>query len=184
MIGRYPRQGERTARSAPGIVLALAVLAAGCGHANSSTPATTSSSPSASPAPSAAPTSSAASAKAQITADWVTFFAGTTPASKKIALLQNGDQFAAVIRAQASSALAKGSAARVSSVTLSGPSSAKVTYTILLGGQPALSDQTGIAVLESGTWKVGQASFCGLLTLEGQHLPQCAASGGSSSPSP
>jgi len=29
-----------------------------------------------------------------------------------------------------------------------------------------LPNQAGVAVLQGGTWKVGVASFCGLLTLE------------------
>ncbi len=39
-------------------------------------------------------------------------------------------------------------------------------YDILVGGTPALKNQTGTAVYQNGTWKVGVASFCGLLTLE------------------
>ena len=46
------------------------------------------------------------------------------------------------------------------------PSQAKVTYSILIGGQSALANQAGVAVYQGGTWKVGLASFCGLLTLE------------------
>jgi len=41
-----------------------------------------------------------------------------------------------------------------------------VKYDILLNGTPALTNQTGTAVQENGTWKVGVTSFCGLLTLE------------------
>jgi hypothetical protein len=51
-------------------------------------------------------------------------------------------------------------------VTLVSPARGKVSYSILLGGQPALSGQTGVAVLQDGTWKVGLASFCGLLATE------------------
>jgi hypothetical protein len=51
-------------------------------------------------------------------------------------------------------------------VVLVSPAQAKVTYSILLGGQPALSHQTGVAVKQGGTWKVGVASFCGLLAVE------------------
>jgi hypothetical protein len=43
---------------------------------------------------------------------------------------------------------------------------ADVTYNIVVGGSPALSNQTGTAILQNGTWKVGDASFCGLLALE------------------
>jgi hypothetical protein len=41
-----------------------------------------------------------------------------------------------------------------------------VNYNILLDGQPALKNQSGSAVFQDGTWKVGVASFCGLLSLE------------------
>ena len=43
---------------------------------------------------------------------------------------------------------------------------ATVTYDILVSGTPELKNQTGTAVLQGGTWKVGVTSFCGLLTLE------------------
>jgi hypothetical protein len=54
----------------------------------------------------------------------------------------------------------------VTSVTLASATQAKVTYTILENGKPALPNQTGIAVKQGGTWKVSIASFCGLLTQE------------------
>ena len=38
---------------------------------------------------------------AQITANWEAFFNGKTDAAKKIALLQNGDKFSTIIKAQA-----------------------------------------------------------------------------------
>jgi hypothetical protein len=44
---------------------------------------------------------------------------------------------------------------------------AKVTYDILLSGTPVLTNQSGSAVLQDGTWKVSTTSFCGLLTLNG-----------------
>jgi hypothetical protein len=45
-------------------------------------------------------------------------------------------------------------------------STAAVTYNILLGSSPALSGQAGTAVYQNGIWKVGDVSFCVLLTLE------------------
>jgi hypothetical protein len=39
-------------------------------------------------------------------------------------------------------------------------------YNILVSGTPELKNQTGMAVLQNGTWKVSVASFCGLLTIE------------------
>jgi hypothetical protein len=56
---------------------------------------------------------------------------------------------------------------------------AVVKYTILFGGQPALSNQTGVAVHENGVWKVADSSFCALLTLEdnGKAPPVCSSVG-------
>jgi hypothetical protein len=51
-------------------------------------------------------------------------------------------------------------------VTLVSPTQAKVIYSIFVGGTPALPNQSGVAVLQNGTWKVGDQSFCGLLTVE------------------
>jgi hypothetical protein len=47
-------------------------------------------------------TSATAAEKAQVVRTWTTFFAGSTPASKKVELLQDGRRFAALIEAQAS----------------------------------------------------------------------------------
>lgn len=143
-----------------GTVLVLAACG-GSGHPASS--ATQSSSPSPS---SAASTMSPLAAKSEIKSNWATFFDGKTPVPKRVALLQNGQVFAPVIRAQAGSPLATAATAKVTKVTLVSASEANVVYTILVGGKPALSNQHGIAVFEDGTWKVGDASFCGLLTIE------------------
>jgi len=115
------------------------------------------------------------SPKTQIQRAFATFFDGTSPAKTKIKLLQNGSQFATVIDAQAKSSIAKGTSAKVSKVTIISPSTATVVYTIYLGGQPALKDQSGEAVKLGGAWKVGDSSFCGLISLEGTKVPACAA---------
>ena len=138
-------------------VLPLAVAACGSkssGTASSATPSAT---------PSAAASSSTATL---ITSDWRTFFNGATPAARKIALLQNGQQFATTIQAQASSPLAKASQAQVTAVTVTSPTAAAVTYSIVENGQVALPGQKGQAVLEGGVWKVSAPSFQALLKLE------------------
>ncbi len=118
-------------------------------------------------------TNSAAAGK--IKTDWIAFFAGSSAAKHKIALLQNGQSFAAIIDAQASSSLAKSVAAKVSAVTVTSATKAKVHYSLTLGGMPALTNQTGVAVLQGGTWKVGDQSYCGLLALEQVKTPACKA---------
>lgn len=106
------------------------------------------------------------------------FFDGSTTADQKIAALENGQAFADTIRAQADSPIAKGSKATVSSVTSADATHANVVYTISLNGTAALPDQSGTAVQADGTWKVSQASFCALLSLEMQGKPPapCSAS--------
>jgi hypothetical protein len=43
--------------------------------------------------------------------------------------------------------------------------SATVNYNLVSGSSTLLSGQTGTAVYEDGTWKVGDASLCGLFKL-------------------
>ena len=77
-----------------------------------------------------------------------------------------GPLFEPIIKAQAGSPLASSATSSVSSVTIASPTQAKVVYSILVGGSPALTNQPGVAVYQSGIWKVGDQSFCALLTLE------------------
>ena len=174
---------------APALVLALALTAAACSSSSSSTPASspTSSTPAA-PASSAAPSSAAPSssspaaaaggnAKAQITTNWEAFFNGQTSAAKKIALLENGQKFASVINAQAGSGLAGSAGAKVTAVVVNSPTKATVSYDITLSGTTALANQTGTAVYQNGTWKVGDVSFCQLLKLENAGTAPSVCSG-------
>jgi hypothetical protein len=140
---------------------ALAAVAAACGSSGSST---SSSSPAAK-APSASAASGSA-AQAQIKAHWVAFFSPRTPAGRRVSLLQDGQELAPVIRSQAGSGLAAQASAKVTRVTLVSARQARVTYTVLESGRPVLANQTGVAVWQDGTWKVGVASFCRLLALE------------------
>jgi hypothetical protein len=161
--------------AAPALGVALAATMAACSSSSTSTAtaqpssATSASSPSAvasSPASSSSGAAASGNAKAQITANWEAFFNGQTSAAKKISLLQNGQKFAAVIKAQAGSGLASSAGAKVTAVVVNSATSATVTYDITLSGATALGNQTGTAVYEGGTWKVGDVSFCQLLKLE------------------
>jgi hypothetical protein len=162
------------ARRVPQQILLVCALAAGiaaCSSSGNSSSSGASSSPSSAPSSASAPVTSASpvsssGATAAITADWEAFFSPKTPVAKRVSLLQDGQTFASVIKSQAGSGLASSATAKVTKVAVVSPSQAKVTYTILLGGQPALSNQSGVAVKQGGTWKVGVASFCGLLTVE------------------
>ncbi len=163
------------ARRALVVIAALAsVPLAGCSSSTHSSAANTTT---AAPAP-AAPTSAVAldtsnPAVKQISAAFVSFFDGKTPADQKIALVENGSTFAPAIAAQAKSPMAAGSAATVSAVTLTDPAHAAVTYSILVNGSPALPNQNGAAVDVGGQWKVAAATYCGLLKLQGGAPAQC-----------
>jgi hypothetical protein len=120
--------------------------------------------------PSATSTSSASSAvsadEKAITANWTAFFDPKTPVAQRVSLLQNGSTFASVISAQAGSSLAASASAQVTKVTVITTSEAAVTYNILVAGTAMLKNQAGSAVYQDGKWKVGDTSFCSLLTLE------------------
>jgi hypothetical protein len=159
-----------TRRFASWILLACVASAgvAACGSSGGST-STPSSSPSSSAAaqPSASSTSSTVAADQKtIAANWTAFFNPKTPVAQRVALLQDGSQFSSIIKSQAGGGLAASATAKVTKVTVITSSQAAVTYTILLDGQPALSNQKGTAVYQDGGWKVGVTSFCGLLSLE------------------
>jgi hypothetical protein len=174
------RQSARHLLLAPALIGGLGLAVAGCGassgtasSSSSAEPSSPASASSASGTPSSGSTTSATSApaapsgaQAQIEANWAAFFLSSTPISRRVALLENGSQFQSVIKAQASSPLASSATAKVAKVTLTSPTKAKVIYTIFVGGAPALTKQNGVAVKQNGIWKVGDQSFCGLLTVE------------------
>jgi hypothetical protein len=113
-----------------------------------------------------------AAAEAQIKSAYQKFFSGQTSVSDRAAVLQDGAKFKSVIQAFASNPLAKNVNVTVSSVKLQGANTAKVVYTVKLGGV-ALPKQTGTAVLQTGSWKVGDASLCKLVSLQGSTPSVC-----------
>ncbi|HLK00636.1 MAG TPA: hypothetical protein VKU39_12105 [Streptosporangiaceae bacterium] len=154
--------------------------------AAASSPAAQSSTAQSSTAQSSAPATSGSSepasgsgAEAAIKANWVAFFSGSTTPSQKIALLQNGQTFAAIVNDPQYQQLSQAATATVHSVTING-TTATVTYDVGIGGSGlGLNGQKGTAVYENGVWKVGDASFCGLITLEhgGQKQGACQSVG-------
>jgi hypothetical protein len=116
---------------------------------------------------SAEPTSGPAGVAA-ITANWKTVFNGKVSIPTRLALLQDGSQVASFVNALSKTSFGSattGSTATVSSVKITSPSQATVDYEVLLLGTPLLKNQVGTAVYLDGTWKVGIASFCGLVKL-------------------
>jgi hypothetical protein len=155
---------------APALALALALAVAACSSSSSSSSssASSSSAPASSAPASSAPASSASgssAAVAEITANWEKFFNFGTPTSERVALLQNGSAFSSAISALSKIPLASGIGAKVTSVTVNSATSATVNYNLVSGSSTLLSGQTGKAVYEDGTWKVGDASLCGLFKL-------------------
>ena len=143
--------------------LAAVLAAAGCGGGGHGKAAST------------APVPSTPAAERAAVADvWQRFFDGSTQASAKVALLQNGAAFAQTIEAQAKSPLAKQSSAKVSKVVLVSATRATVFYAIDLSGKPALPHQRGVAIKDGGRWQVAQTSFCALLKLEGAPPAACS----------
>ena len=159
--------------AAPALGLALAATVAACSSSSSSPaaspPSSASSATSAAPssaAPSSPGTGSTAEAAAQIKANWEKFFESSTPLAERVKLLQNGAALESAIKAFSSLPLASGLGAKVTNVTVDSATKATVTYDITSsGGTALLSGQKGTAVYQDGTWKVGTASLCGLLTL-------------------
>jgi hypothetical protein len=162
-------------RKSPLIILgcALAGAVAACGSSGSSTSAASNSpssaaasSPAASSAPASSPAPTGSAAATAIAADWTAFFSAKTPVNTRIGLLEDGPEFAALIKAQANSGAATAASAKVITVTMTSPTQATVIYDIVVSGSPVLSGQKGVSVLQGSTWKVGVSSFCGLVTLE------------------
>jgi hypothetical protein len=113
-----------------------------------------------------------AAAQAQIKSAYEKFFSGRTSVADRVALLQDGPRFKPVIQAFANNPLAKNVSATVSSVTLQRGNRARVVYTVKLGSA-GLPKQTGTAVLQNGTWKVGDVSLCKLVALQGSTPSAC-----------
>ena len=168
----------------------VAALTATACSSNGSSPSTTAPATTSSSAPAASgsagasgsaspgsPATGTGTPVAQITANWMTFFSSSTPTAKRVALLQNGSAFSSAISSFSSNPLAAGISAKVLSVTLTSSTQATVKYEIDgPGGTTLLPNQTGTAVLEGGVWKVGDTSFCALLTLAGGKIPSACKS--------
>ncbi|WP_328392744.1 hypothetical protein [Nocardia sp. NBC_00416] len=166
---------SRTRRSAALFAMLTLTAAAvvGCGDSEDDAAAATS-------APAA--TSSAAAAAAspevqkEITDAFVTFFDGTAPPATRAGLVEKGDAFKPFLEGMASDPRASGTSVTVSGVQVVDDKTADVTYTLLLGGNPVLPDQSGQAIKEGDTWKVAAMTFCALLAVQGsgQAIPACS----------
>ncbi len=112
------------------------------------------------------------SAQDQIKSAYETFFSGKSSVQDRVAVLQDGPRFKKLVASFASNPLAKNASATVGTVTMQGANEAKVTYTVKLGNS-ALPKQTGTAVRQDGTWKVGYLGLCKLVALQGTTPAVC-----------
>ena len=112
-------------------------------------------------------------AKKEITTNWEQFFASTTTVQAREQLLENGSQFAGLMTTEFNALGSQSPSAIVSSVDVVSSTSANVYYKVELNKQPILTGQKGQAVFQDGTWKVGDATLCGLLSMDGQHPAIC-----------
>jgi hypothetical protein len=110
-------------------------------------------------------------ASAQIRSAYEQLFSPKTSVPDRVAVLQDGSRFKSLVTSFASNPLAKNVSVDVSSVKQSG-NQAKVVYTVKFGGT-SLPKQTGTAVLQDGKWKVGFASLCKLVALQGSVPSAC-----------
>jgi hypothetical protein len=157
---RYQAQARRVLL-APAVALAVTAAVAAC---SSSASSSSSSAPASSaPATNGGGAAGNVTAITEIKANWVKFFSSSTPNSERAALLQNGQTFASAIKSFASNPLASQVSAKVDLVTLTSATQAAVKYDLTAAGNSVASGQTGTAVLQDGTWKVGDDVFCGLL---------------------
>jgi hypothetical protein len=159
---------------------ALAAAVAACGSSGPSHPSTSPTTPSATSTSTSTTSGSTSAAITAIKTNWTKFFNFKTATSNQVALLQNGSDFTSAINGMKGNPIASGANAKVLSVTNVTPTTATVKYDVLLGTAMALPNQTGTAVYEDGTWKVGDASLCGLLGLElkkSQLPPACSSAG-------
>ncbi|MEU4413104.1 hypothetical protein [Nocardia salmonicida] len=153
-----------------GLVAIAVATVTGCGSDDESS---TSSSTTSAVATSATTAATDPAAVKSITDAYVLFFDGKAPADKKVAVVEKGAAFTPLLQAQAANPQAQSTSVTVGGVKLIDANNADVTYSLLMGGNPVLPDQTGQAVREGGQWKVAAATYCALMAIQGGTSPAC-----------
>ncbi|WP_338120184.1 hypothetical protein [Streptomyces agglomeratus] len=158
-------------------MLVLAPAAAACGD-DDDAPEAPARSPALGTSPPATPERDApadpAAARAEVEKNWKTFFDPGTPVNDKAKVLEDGDRMQPLLTAFAKDPNAKRSSATVTDVKFTSATGADVTYDLLVGGQPALPDSKGSAVLQDEVWKVSVKTLCALVQLSGNaSAPGC-----------
>ena len=162
----------RTFGIAVAVVAGLTLVACGSSggkSSNSTPPVTTTTSK-----PSSSSSFDRPAAEAEIKKNWEAFFSKDTPLAKKLDYVQHGDTLKTAVQQFASDPRTKQSAAKVTGVFASSPTTATVNYQVLLSGKVALPNAVGTAVFEDGVWKVSDSTLCGLVGLMGgPKIPGC-----------
>jgi hypothetical protein len=118
------------------------------------------------------PTANPATAKADITTLYRNFFSSSIPQAKT--MLEDG---ASLSKAFQIANKLKGSvteSAKVKTVTLTGPTSADVTFELDGNGSPLIQNSDGKAVFQNGHWLVAKQTFCALVSLGySKPIPNC-----------
>ncbi|MFZ2177550.1 MAG: hypothetical protein WAW17_26700 [Rhodococcus sp. (in: high G+C Gram-positive bacteria)] len=164
----------RRGLAAFGLVAVLAATVTGCSDDSddsSSDSTTTAATTSASEKTTAAAATADAATTKEITDAFVTFFNGTTPPADRAALVENGDVFLPTLEGMTANPQAMATTATVEGVTLTDPANAAVKWTLLMGGNPVLPDQSGEALEQAGKWKVSANTFCSLMAIQGGGAP-------------
>jgi hypothetical protein len=173
----------RTAALAAAAVLALVPLAAACGGSEDASDAaqspaiqTTSEAPDPTGSPTGATDAPAdeAAARKEVEKNWTAFFDPKTPTDEKVRLLENGEQMRPVLDAFSGDANAAKTSAKVKEVDFASATQANVTYDLVVGTSPALTDSKGSAVYQDGIWKVSRSTLCALVKISGNAaVPGC-----------
>jgi hypothetical protein len=119
-----------------------------------------------------------ATAMSQVTTNWETFFSAAGSVDTHVALMENGEALRQAYVLSSKNPLAKQAKTTVTKVVIDPDhTTATVTYDILIGTNKVVNSGSGQAVLQGGTWKVSQGSFCALATAgaaAGQKIPGCS----------
>ncbi|MGW6983740.1 hypothetical protein ACWGE1_30575 [Streptomyces sp. NPDC054932] len=110
-------------------------------------------------------------AKEQIEKNWTAFFDPKTPTEKKAELLQHGDVLELLLDGFSAGSEAAKTSVKVTDVTFTSPTEAKVTYDLRVGDETTLPDSKGTVILEDGVWKVSLKTLCELVELSGAEAP-------------
>ncbi len=139
----------------------LALSLTGCGGSSGGTAA-----PSSTPTVAATATPASAEDFAGIAAAYEGFFNPKGTVEAHTALLENGEKFTAELTKSAKDPAAADLSAKLLTANVLGDS-ADVTYDLIgKGGTKLLPGAQGVAVRQGGTWKVSQATYCTLISLQ------------------